>query len=118
MAIPLTPALLRATYARLCETPPFHKWNLPDAEDVTFRVTKTTNTYGRHWFDGVGHFLEISSGKIGYLPMLDETMAHEMIHVHERQSGAVVSGVAHTAAFRKWAKQVCHWHGFDPKNFV
>jgi len=118
VTIPITVGLLRATYALLNETPPFSKWNLPDADDVAFHVAKGKAAYGRHWHDGVQHHLEISSGLNGSLRTLIETMAHEMIHVHERQAGTAVSGVAHSRAFQKWASQVCKAHGFDPKPFV
>lgn len=118
MALPLTKDVLRGAYIFLNETPPFNKWNLPDAEDIVFKVAKGRTCSGWHTFDGRKHELVISGAVNGHTHNVIETMAHEMIHVHEHQSRVAVSGVEHSAAFRKWAAQVCRIHGFDPHNFV
>lgn len=108
---------LRATYAFLAETPPFSRWNLPDADDVTFQVARTKTHFGWCTFHDPKFTIAISSATVRDTATLVTTMAHEMIHVHERCSGACRPGVQHTAAFRKWAAQVCRVHGFEPKGF-
>lgn len=113
----LTPASMRAMYDYFVETPPFSRWNLPDSEDVVFKVSRGRANFGWHTFDGVRHVVFCSSALIGRTVTLAEVMAHEMIHVHEQHSKACVRGVEHSAAFRKWAGQVCRVHGFDPKIF-
>jgi hypothetical protein len=44
-------------------------------------------------------------------------IGHEMIHVHEEHAKACREDVEHSAAFKKWAQQVCKVHGFDLKRF-
>lgn len=106
---------LRTAYDFLSESPPFNRWNLPDSDDVTFRVVRSKTNYGWHQFDGRRHTIAISSVTVRNTPVLVTTMAHEMIHVHEcatcRPRGE------HSKAFRKWAAQVCRAHGFEPKEF-
>lgn len=115
MTLPLTPAALRSCYDFLCETPPFSRWNLPDSDDVLFLVDRQPMRSGSYRFDK-RHIISISARCIGHTINLVAVMAHEMIHVHEQHSGACGRG-EHSAAFRRWAAQVCKWHGFDPKAF-
>lgn len=117
MTLPLTPDMLHAAYEFLKSTPPFSKWNLPDGEDVTFKVSKRSDSFGRHWIEGDRHVIEASSKLIGHTVTLIELMAHEMIHVHQNDVGMTTSG-EHNAAFRKLAERVCKVHGFDPKSFA
>jgi hypothetical protein len=115
MTLPLTPDLLRATYDLLCETPPFNKWNLPDSEDVEFRVVRDRNRYAWHSLVGTKHTIAVSSLNVGFAVSLIRVMAHEMVHVHERRSSCSATG--HSAAFKRWGAQVSKYHGFDPKDF-
>lgn len=117
MALTLTPDALRAAYEFLCETPPFNRWNLPSGEDVKFRVADSKQHFGWHTFDGQRHEIAVSRALVGQTVTLIETLAHEMIHVHERHTGTCKPGVEHSAAFNRWAAQVCRAHGFDPKAF-
>lgn len=117
MTLPLTPDVLRANYDFLNATEPFRRWNLPDGEDVDFRVTRSPENAGRHWVEDGRHVIEVSSRLIGYTQSLCCVMAHEMIHVHERHTRGASSCGEHGAAFKKWAEMVCRHHGFDPKSF-
>lgn len=118
MTLPLTADTLRAAYDYLNTTPPFNRWNLPDGEDVNFKVAKDPHNYA--WHDkrkGKRHLLVVSQANVGHTQTLLESVAHEMIHVHEEHAGAGTRGVEHSRAFGKWAGQVCKIHGFDPKRF-
>lgn len=117
MTLPLTPAVLRAAYDYLATTPPFDKWNLPDGDDVTFRVARDPQLFG--WCDRKrGRWLiAISETTVGHTATLLETMAHEIVHMHEDGTGAGRGKGQHSAAFKKWAAQVSQIHGFDPKRF-
>lgn len=116
--LPLTVDMLRAAYDYLCTTPPFAKWNLPDGEDVKFRVGKTANLCA--WVEKISrkpHYtIVISQAKTSQTVSLMQHMAHEMIHVHLYMVGAETGG-EHNAAFRKLAVQVCKYHGFDLRLF-
>lgn len=116
MALAFTKDALRAAYNYFCETPPFNKWNLPDGDDVEFRVVRDRSLFGWHSFDGEKHIIAVSSSTVGHSMTLLRTMAHEMVHVHERRTGSCNS-VGHSAAFKRWSEQVCTAHGFDPKGF-
>ena len=111
----LTPDIVKAAYEFLTETPPFDKWNLPAAEDVKFVVTRSRITCGS--FSTSTSTIEISSSLHSHTYSLLETLAHELVHMHMRQT-AMDRGVSdHGTAFRKLAEQVCKQHGFDPKSF-
>ena len=116
MPLNLTPDVLRAAYDYLNATRPFVRWNLPDGDDVVFRVVRTPNLYAWYERKRGRHLIAVSRSSVGHTPTLIETMAHEMIHLHEEANGAKTRG-EHSAAFKRWAVQVCAVHGFDPKRF-
>jgi len=109
--------ILQAAYELLAATEPFIKWNLPDGEDVTFKVAKTPRDYG--WYNkhpGTAHLIAISGASVDLLPTLLETMAHEMIHLHEHQIG--LRNKYHGRSFYKLVNDVCDAHpNFDRKRF-
>jgi hypothetical protein len=114
-----TPDNLRAAYNYLSETEPFVNWNLPDADDVTFFVdTKSVRHSGRCYpLQEDGHYrIEISSKFHHHTLSLMETMAHEMVHVHEFHNGIPVKR-HHGKTFKLLAAEVCAIHGFDPGKF-
>lgn len=117
--LPLTPETVAAAYDFLLTCPPFNKWNLPDSEDVTFRVTKRRDVFARYIWDGC-HTIEASSASIGHTATLFEKVGHEAIHIHLRQTGMESRSNdpnVHKAAFRKCAAQACKIHGWDLKAF-
>lgn len=111
----LTPSLLRASYDFLNHTQPFNKWNLPDGEDVRFEVVKDKTLRG--WYKPDPHRIGISSSCIGHTTNLILTMAHEMVHLHEKHIGICRDDVGHSLAFQRLGEAVCKVHGFDPKLF-
>jgi hypothetical protein len=115
MTLPLTPDTLRAAYDYLCTTPPFNRWNLPDSEDIVFRVARDRQHCG--WYNKKHRYvIAVSRHFIGRTLSLLETMGHEMVHLHAERTGAGGRG-EHSAAFKRWAAQVCKVHGFDPQLF-
>lgn len=117
MTLPLDKDILEQAYELLRVTPPFRSWNLPDGEDVVFRVTRDPYRRGHYRRDSRGrHEIAVSSLSIGHTANLVETMAHECIHLHQEING-MANKNEHNAAFRKQAARVCRFHGFDPKLF-
>ena len=115
-----TPDILRAAYEFLEKTPPFSKWNLPDADDVKFVAAKSRAYAGRCTMfapaDDPKFCIDISIRKQKHTVSLMATMAHEMIHVH--MGHACFKGKNHhDEAFWALAKQVCDEHGFDIGTF-
>ena len=115
MTISLSPDMLRAAYDFLNETSPFNKWNLPDGEEIEFRVVRSRDKYAYHDLDGGKQTIAFSSLTVGHTATLIRVMAHEMVHVHERRQSPSATG--HSRAFVRWSAQVCKCHGFDPKEF-
>ena len=118
-ALPLTPAVLAAAYDYLASTAPFSSWNLPDSEDIKFRVIKSRKVFAQYVWDGT-HAIEVSSGTVGQTDTLMQTMAHELTHLHLRLTGMESRSDnpnVHNGAFRKLAAKVCATHGWDLKAF-
>ena len=122
----LTEDILRAAYAYLAETPPFNKWNLPDAEDVKFVVGTRgrdqgecrTVVYSQGTPDERCDFtIMISKWHHNYTFTLLQTMAHEMVHVHQRHNCINRGKRSHGTDFKALALEVCECHGFDPGQF-
>ena len=119
MSLPLDKEMLAAAYEYLRHTPPFSKWNLPDAEDVKFSTSRRPREAGRYQWDG-NHNIIASIHGVGHTSTLMRFMAHEMIHLYLEKMGwesKARSEEVHNAAFRKFAAQVCKYHGFDLKAF-
>ena len=117
MTLKITPDMLARAYDFLSSTAPFDRWNMPDSDDVTFRVSNGSDC---GWCDrkrGRRPEIAISSRRHGHTLSLLMTMAHEMVHLHMDHCRMATSGVEHSAAFHKLAAQVCKHHGFDPKAF-
>jgi hypothetical protein len=121
MALALTPRVLQAAYDYLCETDPFRRWNLPDSEDVVFKVNKNPKVFGFYYLDHGGkHTIEASCKSIAHTETLMKLMSHEMIHLHLQITGWETKSTdpnVHNAAFRKFAAQACKHHGWDIKAF-
>jgi len=120
MTLPLTPETLAAAYDYLRSTPPFNRWNLPEPEDVVFKVARTRTMFGSYQREGERHIITASSGKIGQTGTLLRLLAHEMVHLHLEMTGLESKRggpETHNTAFRQFAAQICKAHGFDPKEF-
>ena len=111
----LTPEGCAALYDALRVHAPFAKWRLPESDAIEFHVTRDRTAFGTYHF-GDDHAITISEAVISHWSTLTETMAHEMIHLHQsltdRQTRA-----EHNAEFRRLASEVCREFGFDPRCF-
>lgn len=120
MTLQLTPEMLAAAYDFLRTTPPFDKWNLPESEEVGFKLSRNRKELGRYQWDGAKHTITASAIAIGHTATLMRFMAHEMIHLNLEEIGMESrrgGQDTHNGAFRVLAAQVCKVHGFDPKAF-
>ena len=102
--------MLERAYEFLKVTPPFLRWKLPDVDDIKFVVSREPGVFGKWEYLNNSHTIQISSKTVGHINTLLMVMAHEMIHVHVKMDG-------HGALFRRHARSVCKYHGFDPKAF-
>jgi len=122
MTLPLSEEILEACYEFLRITKPFSSWNLPNGEDINFKVGRRPTEAARYVWDPntKKHYIIISTRGVGHTQSLMRAMAHEMIHLHLRIRGwesKKQCPSVHNAAFRKFAIRVCKYHGFDPKAF-
>lgn len=119
MTLRLTPQVLELSYELLRATPPFNKWNLPDADGVEFHVvTFGGKAYGDHLHQANGTpRIRICTKMCGRMSALVATMAHEMTHLHQRQTDGSKVSAPHGPKFKALAKRVCAAHGFDIKTF-
>lgn len=116
MTLPLTPTVLAAAYDFLCATQPFSAWNLPDSEEIRFRIVRSPSLRGWYTRENGKHVIAISSRCVGRTQSLVETLAHEICHLHEDRAG-MLTCAEHSAAFLKLAARVCKFHGFDEALF-
>jgi hypothetical protein len=118
MTLRLTPDMLAASYEYLRACPPFKTWGLPEADDIAFSVTRHKDRFshmvGEHRSPNAE--IAVSEHKVGCTRVLMESMAHEMIHLHQHRK-KLDRGGHHNADFQRRAKRVCSLHGFDSKTF-
>lgn len=120
MTLKLTPEVLAAAYDYLCVCEPFCRWNLPDSEDVVFNVGRALDCFAHYQWDGARHTITVSANSVAHTSTLINSIAHECIHLHlwaTDQESKRSGPRHHNAAFRRYAAQVCKFHGFDPKAF-
>jgi len=118
----LTPQMLESAYEYLRLTPPFRGWDLPESDAISFRVLGARDRFGhfrgRHRrAEGADGFSEIaiSAGLVRSTALLMATMAHEMIHLYQDETGTARGH--HNPQFHKLARRVCAAHGFDYETF-
>lgn len=109
---------LAATYELLKVTAPFHRWKLPASSEIRFGITRSTTDRGECFIRNYVPYVRISDRLHRRLPLLLETMSHEMIHLYEDTQHPSRNDVKHSWRFRRYAKQVCDHHGFDLENFI
>lgn len=119
MTLPLNPEMVAAGYEYLRTTPPFKGLRLPPSDAIIFRITRNPHKFG-HYRRNYDEKREIATSTrcIGSTAKLLETLAHEMIHLHEDLIGLLYkSDTAHSATFRRLAKRACRHHGWDLRAF-
>jgi len=116
MTLKLHPDLLAAGYEYLRQSTPFRGWGLPEADDIGFGVVKDTTMFADFMVvDGIP-MIRVSERMHGHTTTLLQTIAHEIIHLHQHLK-KLDTGGEHNADFWRRAKRVCAAHGFDPLNF-
>lgn len=115
MTLRLTPDILRGAFDFLKTTPPFSRWRLPESDDIEFHVGRAKDCLG-HYEGGetAEHRIAVHETGVGFTITLLEVMAHEIIHLRLANTKDCRG---HGAAFKRLARLVCKYHGFDPKRF-
>lgn len=113
----LTPDTLEASYRLLMTTLPFRRWKLPHPDDVEFVVSMHRDRHAHHRAYTVPagqHEIAVSAHKVKNLGLLNECMAHEMVHMRQDQLGFRDQ---HGSGFQRLAQLVCRRHGWNLATF-
>jgi len=121
MTLPISIEMIAAAYEYFRTTPPYSRWNLPDSEDVIFKVVKDPHLEAWHNAKGRGksrkQIVAVSEASVGHTISLMGAVAYEMLHLHQDITKQSTPGTEHNAAFKKDAAKICRVHGFDEKRF-
>lgn len=118
MTLRLTPDMLIGAYEFLRACEPFRAWRLPHADEIEFRVINARDRRGHYCRgDEARHCIAVSAANVGHTETLIRTLAHEMIHLFQRERALETPNTEHNAAFKRLARLVCLYHGFDPRAF-
>lgn len=118
MSLRLTPEMLAAAYEFLRTSAPFRGWRLPTADEVEFQVVAARDRHGHYCRgDSAEHRIAISAATVGHTETLMRTVAHEMIHLYQRERRTETANAEHNSEFLRLARFVCLHHGFDPRAF-
>lgn len=118
----LTPDMLVNAYEYLRDTLPFRRMNLPEGDQLLFRVIGAKDRLGyfrgryRRGRSEDFNEIAISGNEVSSTALLMATMAHEMIHLYQHESGTCPRGF-HNRKFRQIAARVCRLHGFQLEDF-
>lgn len=116
----LHPEELVGAYECLRRCAPFRAWALPASDSIEFIVRRIPQTEAQI-ISGISdpeyHAIAINPDYHGHLVTLLSTMAHEMIHLHQRRNGLETRAM-HNADFKRRAARVCKELGFDLKQFM
>lgn len=116
----LNPDRLAAIYECLRQFPPFHRYSLPSCDEVHFNLVHKNDRSGDYISfirDPTTHLIRINPDWNGHFDSVAMTMAHEMIHLHQRVK-RLESRTEHNADFKAKARRICTRFGWDFKRFV
>ena len=112
----ITPGMVESAYDLLRASSPFRRWGLPPGSEVEFRVMRSRGMFGDYLREGGHHRIRVSAPKHSRMETLLATIAHEMCHMKQFSPACRIAGtgrtrdVAHGAAFKRLAQQVCRHH--------
>lgn len=118
----LTPDFVGTAYDLLRYGPVFRRMRLPVAfMHCQFDVMKggTLRGFYEHRKNhSVPHRIGLHQPYCTTLEHTLETLAHEMIHMHQQIAGTASPRVIHNAEFKRIAKRVCDAYGFPFSRFI
>lgn len=112
----LTPERVAAVYDCLRAFRPFSRWNLPESDEIEFRVGVQEDAFAHYWRENGQHAFEVSMLLVKDWQMLVETVAHEMIHLHQALRKTETKA-EHNREWHRFADQVCAAFKFDRDKF-
>lgn len=112
----VTPDRVAAVYDCLRHFPPFCNWKLPSSEDIELHVSLQEDAFAVYHRSGEQHGITISMTLVKNWQTLVESVAHEMVHLHQARAGTETRA-EHNREWRRLAKTVCDSFGWNKDNF-
>ena len=113
--VPVTAETIKSVYVLLQSFPPFSRWNLPQAEKLTFYVVDFKGEWAQYHPEK--QTIRVSTARVSTFLSLLAAVSHEMCHLRQDISGRWPAKDAHNADFKRYVKQVCkHFPFLDPLN--
>lgn len=106
----ITVETCKAVYNMLRHLPPFNKYELPVPSEIEFIVVHDSELYGS--YSPEPHCITISTAKQSHLQTLQQTMAHEMVHLILYLQGKRYE--LHNKNFYKLTHEIANIYGWEP----
>ena len=106
----ITVETCKAVYNMLRQLPPFNKYELPRPSEIEFIVVNDPELYGSYCPEP--HCITISTAKQSHLQTLQQTIAHEMVHLILYLQGKRYE--LHNKNFYKLTHEVANIYGWEP----
>ena len=100
----------KAVYNMLRHLPPFNKYELPRPSEIEFVIVHDPELYGSYCPEP--HCITISTAKQSHLQTLQQTIAHEMVHLILYLQGKRYE--LHNKNFYKLTHEVANLYGWEP----
>jgi len=106
----ITVETCKAVYNMLRQLPPFNKYKLPRPSEIEFVVVNDPELYGS--YSPEPHCITISIAKQSHLQTLEQTIAHEIVHLILYLQGKRYE--LHNKNFYKLTHEVANLYGWEP----
>jgi hypothetical protein len=102
----VTPERVAAVYDCLRHFPPFCSWKLPPADEIELHISLQEDAFAVYHRKGAQHGITVSMTLVKNWQTLVESVAHEMIHLHQARAGTETRA-EHNREWHRLAKTVC-----------
>ncbi len=111
-----TPEQVAAVYDCLRAFPPFAGWRLPPSDEIEIHIGVQEDAYAIYHRTGDQHGITVSMLLVTDWSTLVETVAHEMVHLHQARAGTETRA-EHNREWRRLAAKVCASFGWNVERF-
>lgn len=116
MPLAITPQQVAAVYDCLREFPPISTWRLPSSDEIEINIGVQQDAFAHYHRRGDQHGITVSMLLVDDWQTLSETVAHEMIHLHQARAGTETRA-EHNREWHRLAAKVCEAFGWQLKGF-
>jgi len=112
----ITPERIAAIYDCLRAFPPFCRWRLPPSDEIEIRIGVQQDAFAHYHRERGEHAFEVSMLLVRDFDTLVQTVAHEMIHLHQARAGTETKA-EHNREWHRLAAIVCRRFGWTTEGF-